>query len=32
MSGMSKVRKDTDGTDVSNESHHQTMAIQRLGQ
>jgi hypothetical protein len=31
MSGMSEVRKDTDGTDVSNESHHQTMVIQRLG-
>jgi hypothetical protein len=31
MSGMSEVRKDTDGTGVSNESHHQTKAIQRLG-
>jgi hypothetical protein len=28
---MSEVQKDTDGTGVSNESHHQTMAIQRLG-
>jgi hypothetical protein len=28
---MSEVRKYTDGTDISNESHHQTMAIQRLG-
>jgi transposase InsO family protein len=28
---MSKVWKDTDGTSVSNESHHQTVAIQRLG-
>jgi hypothetical protein len=31
MSGMSEVQKDTDGTDVNNESHHQTMTIQRLG-
>jgi hypothetical protein len=28
---MSEVQKDIDGTDVSNESHHQTMTIQRLG-
>jgi hypothetical protein len=28
---MSDVRKDTDGTGVSNESHHQIMVIQRLG-
>jgi hypothetical protein len=28
---MSEVQKDTDGTDVSNESHHQTVTIQRLG-
>jgi hypothetical protein len=28
---MSEVQKDTDGTGVRNESHHQTMAIQRLG-
>jgi hypothetical protein len=31
MSGMLEVQKDIDGTGVSNESHHQTMAIQRLG-
>jgi transposase InsO family protein len=31
MLGMSKVQKDIDGTGFSNESHHQTMAIQRLG-
>jgi hypothetical protein len=31
MSDMSEVQKDTNGTDVSNESHHQTMAILRLG-
>jgi transposase InsO family protein len=31
MLGMSEVWKDTDGTNVSNESRHQTMAIQRLG-
>jgi hypothetical protein len=31
MLGMSEVQKDTDGIGVSNESHHQTMAIQRLG-
>jgi hypothetical protein len=31
MLGMSEVQKDTDGTGVSNESHYQTMAIQRLG-
>jgi hypothetical protein len=30
MSGMSEVQKDIDGTSVSNESHHQTMKIQRL--
>jgi hypothetical protein len=28
---MSEVRKDTNGTGISNESHHQTVAIQRLG-
>jgi hypothetical protein len=28
---MSEVQKDTDGTGVSNESHHQIVAIQRLG-
>jgi hypothetical protein len=28
---MSEVWKDTNGTSVSNESHYQTMAIQRLG-
>jgi hypothetical protein len=28
---MSEVRKDTDGTGISNESRHQTMVIQRLG-
>jgi hypothetical protein len=28
---MSEVQKDTDGTVVSNESHHQTVTIQRLG-
>jgi hypothetical protein len=28
---MSEVQKNIDGADVSNESHHQTMAIQRLG-
>jgi hypothetical protein len=31
MSGMSEVHNDTDGIGISNESHHQTMAIQRLG-
>jgi hypothetical protein len=31
MSGMSEVQKDTDSIGLSNESHHQTMAIQRLG-
>jgi hypothetical protein len=31
MLGLSEVRKNTDGIDVSNESHHQTMVIQRLG-
>jgi hypothetical protein len=31
MSGMSEVRKDIDGTSISNESYHQTMAVQRLG-
>jgi hypothetical protein len=31
MSDMSEVQKDTDGIVVSNESHHQTMVIQRLG-
>jgi transposase InsO family protein len=28
---MLEVQKNTDGASVSNESHHQTMAIQRLG-
>jgi hypothetical protein len=28
---MSEVWKDTDGTGISNEFHHQTMVIQRLG-
>jgi transposase InsO family protein len=28
---MSEVRKNTDGAGASNESHHQTMVIQRLG-
>jgi hypothetical protein len=28
---MSEVQKNADGASVSNESHHQTMAIQRLG-
>jgi hypothetical protein len=28
---MLEVQKDTDGTSVSNESHHQNVAIQRLG-
>jgi hypothetical protein len=31
MSGMSEVQKDIDGISVNNESHHQTMVIQRLG-
>jgi hypothetical protein len=31
MSGMSEVQKDTDETGVSNESHHQIMAIQMIG-
>jgi hypothetical protein len=31
MSDMSEVWKDINGTGVSNESQHQTMAIQRLG-
>jgi hypothetical protein len=31
VSGMSEVQKDTDVISVSNESHHQTMTIQRLG-
>jgi hypothetical protein len=28
---MSEVRKDSDGTSVSDESHYQTVAVQRLG-
>jgi hypothetical protein len=31
MPGMSEVQKDTDGTGVTNESHHQTMTFQRVG-
>jgi hypothetical protein len=27
---MSEVREDSDGTSVSNEPYHQTMAVQRL--
>jgi hypothetical protein len=28
---MSEVREDSDGTSISNEPYHQTMAVQRLG-
>ena len=31
MSGMSEVWQDSDSTSISNESYHQTVAIQRLG-
>ena len=31
MSSMSKVRQDSDSASISNESYHQTVAIQRLG-